>query len=947
MGFFSSFVSDFTDVFSNVAREFKRIVKQVTSIFSPEIPDLSDFTNRGDTNESKGVLINLESNNAPIPVIYGERKVGGIKVFKATSGSDNEFLYIAMVLAEGEVDSIGDIWLDDVLSTDSRYSGFVTITKHLGTDDQAADSTFVAAGIGWTTAHRLRGLAYLAIRLKWDPDAFRGEPKIHAKVKGRKLFDVRDSSTAWSDNAALCLYDYLTNARYGKGLATSQLSTAAFDAAADDCDESVTPFSGGPARSRFRCNAVIDTGKKITDNVRDMLFGMRGMIPWSEGIYSLIIEGTGSSELAITENEIVGGISVTGQNKRDRYNRVIATFTNPNKNWQDDEIAWPDTGSAEESTLLSDDNGFVSEKRIRLRTVTDLYAARDIAKWTTKRSRSALATRFVSTSEAFQLTAGDLVALTHSSPAWTAKLFRLVEADLHWNGEVTMTLLAYDASIYTWEETTEEESPPNTNFPDPFTVQPPSGLTAASGDAELFVPGDGTVVSRMLVTWNAPADAYVTNYELEFKKSSEADFTRAVIPGSSLSHYIFPVEDGVTYDVRIRSINIAQVGSSFVSIQHVVAGKTAAPSPPTTFTVTREADGTRVFEWTHDSVPADVRVGGGYRIKYQLGNSITWASATLFHTGLLIFSPLESNQLAAGQYTFEIRTVDSSSNESATGQILTATLGNPRLSEVLLARFVKALGWPGMKTDCFVNYEGCLEAVGSTGSANTVMMTSDNVVTMISDNVVKIASGPGGGSWNNLPNTWAELVANWNQIVVNEETIVYETLELDLGVDVNFNPLASFEGDGAAVFKMKTGTAADGSVVGSWVDLTEASQKRYFQLQMTVTDTFPIVRSLILLLDGERLLDEFEDIVTGSESASWFESIAAGHFKIENRKEMAAISMASIRALQSVGSGWTWEILSKDTTVTGGSEKAAEFKVYNSSGTLADATIDAELRGPK
>ncbi len=902
-------------IFKKVVREVKRVFRQITDVFTPEIPEPA--VNQG--NESRGILLNLESNNAPIPVIYGERKVGGTRVFKATSGTGNEFLYVVLVLGEGEVDSINDIYIDDIDSTDARYSGFVTINKYTGTDSQTADSMLVAAGIGWTTAHRLRGVAYLACRFKWSPDAFRGEPVLKAMVKGKKVLDTRTSSTAWSDNPALCLYDYLTNARYGKGLAADQLLTSSFNTAADDCEDQVTPYSGGADIDRFTCNAVIDTGRKVTDNVRDLLFGMRGLLPWTEGKYSLLIEGTGSGVLSFGESQIVGGIKVEGTNKRNRFNRAVATFTNPDKNHQDDEVQWPDPGSAEETNLLADDNGFVSKQEIRLRTVTNKYTARDLAKLVVKRSRVAIGASVRLTSEGIEATAGDIISLTHSSPAWSGKLFRIKEMSLHSNGEVSAALVSHDDSVYAWDETSQQAAAPATNFPDPFTVQAPSGLAAASGDAELLIPGDGTVVTRMLVTWNAPSDAFVTNYELEFKISSESDYTRIVLPGSSLSHYIFPVTDGATYDVRLRSKNIAQAGSSFVTLQHVVAGKSAAPSAPNSFTVARQADGTREFEWVHGSVPADVRVGGGYRIKYQTGGSITWSSASLLHTGLLLASPFESNQLAAGQYTFEIRAVDSSGNESATGQTITATLGDPRLREVLVARIERALGWPGSKTDCFVNYEGALESVGAAV----------------------------GGQWDDLPATWADLPDDWTGIVASASPIVYETPEIDLGVDVTFNPLATFDGVGTAVFKMKSGTAADGSVTGSWVDLAQLIGKRYFQLQMTVTGTDVIANALILLLDGEREIDEFEDVATGSAADAWFESIAAGHFKIENTKSLAAISQAQITAIQNVGAGWTWELISKNTTITSGSEVAAEFKIYNSSGTLADATVDVQLRGPK
>ena len=225
-----------------------------------------------------GVLINKESNIEPIPVIYGERRVGGVRVFVSTkdvSGGDkNEFLYIALAMAEGEVESITDIHLDDKPITNSKYSGLYTINVHTGADNQAYDSLLTEANAGWTSSHKLSGIAYLAIKLKWDEDVFSGMPEITAVVKGRKVFVPRDSSTAWSNNPALCIRDYLTNDRYGKGLPASAIDDDAFEDAADDCDATVTFYSGGTTGKIFDCNAVLQTDETLFDNLEKMLISL-------------------------------------------------------------------------------------------------------------------------------------------------------------------------------------------------------------------------------------------------------------------------------------------------------------------------------------------------------------------------------------------------------------------------------------------------------------------------------------------------------------------------------------------------------------------------------------------------------------------------------------------------------------------------------------------------
>ena len=89
--------------------------------------------------------------------------------------------------------------------------------------------------------------------------------------------------------------DYLRNERYGKGIATSEIDLQSFYDASQVCITQVTPFSGASDINIFDTNAVIDTSQKIIDNVRDILRGCRGYLPYVQGKYKLIIETTGSA----------------------------------------------------------------------------------------------------------------------------------------------------------------------------------------------------------------------------------------------------------------------------------------------------------------------------------------------------------------------------------------------------------------------------------------------------------------------------------------------------------------------------------------------------------------------------------------------------------------------------------------------------------------------------
>ena len=571
-----------------------------------------------------GVLVNKESNIEPIPVIYGERRVGGVRVFVSTkdvSGGDkNEYLYIALAMAEGEVESITDIYIDDTPITDSKFTGLYTINVHTGADNQAYDPLLTEANAGWSSDHKLSGIAYLAIKLKWDQDAFGGVPEITAVVKGRKVYDPSSGNTAYSNNPALCIRDYLTNNRYGKGLPASAIDDTAFIAAATDCEQSVTFYANGTTGKIFECNAVLQTDETLFDNIKTMLGGCRGFLPYNQGRYSLIIDKARSSVFAFDKETIIDGITIKGESKEDKFNRVIVKFANPDVDYQPDQAVWPDAGSTEETTFLAEDNGTLLVEDLSLDTVTNYYAARDLARVLLKRSRNALRTQFKATSEALQLSVGDVVTVTHDTPAWVAKPFQVEEITLEYDGTCNVSLLEYDPSIYTYDLSAEQKSYPDTALPNPFSVAPPTGLTTVS---TTVVAEDGTLLPSLRFNWTASADSFVNRYEVQYQRgaatinlgnvadntdtseayglittaasvlldygsvdeqipTNEPEYNSVFV--TTTQYIIKSVTPSSNYNVRIRAVNDLGVRSNWVFISGIAEGDTDAPAVPDSVT---------------------------------------------------------------------------------------------------------------------------------------------------------------------------------------------------------------------------------------------------------------------------------------------------------------------------------------------------------------------------
>jgi len=572
---------------------------------------------------ARGVLLNKESNIEPIPVIYGERRVGGTRVYISTAqgqANQNEYLYICIVWGEGEVESITSLQLDDIPITDSRFTGLYQVQHFLGTDDQTASSLLTQSSSEWTSNHRLRGVAYTALRLTWNEDAFSGIPDVTAIVRGRKVYDPRTETTGWSDNPALCLRDYLLNERFGKGLPLGAIDDAAFAQAATDCDESVTEYTDGTTGKLFTCNYVLQPGDQIFSNVETFLLGMRGFLPYTQGQYSLRIDGSESPDFDFTPNEIIGGIQVRGESKSEKYNRVTVTFPNPDANWQPDVAIWPPAGSTEETEYLAEDGGELLHLEIEFETITSFYQARDLARILLLRSRNALRTQFTSTSEALNLTVGDVCTVTHPTPGWNAKPFQVEEIALNDDGTCQVSLLEYDSTIYTWEVGTQQAQYPDTNLPNPFNVGLVTGLMVTETTA---IANDGTLLPALRVNWTPPVDSFVSKYEIQWNAAEGLEdwgsiteeftenidyelitdsvtetldyglITEAIIDAnpenSSAITYtpqftIIGISPFVNFNIRVRAINDFGVKGGFVSVNGLASGDVTPPSPASNLT---------------------------------------------------------------------------------------------------------------------------------------------------------------------------------------------------------------------------------------------------------------------------------------------------------------------------------------------------------------------------
>lgn len=528
----------------------------------PKIPSLS----ASPSSASRGYSIGGESGAAlDHQVIYGRARVGGVRVYDASTGSDNSFLHRIIAFAGHEIDSYDQIYLnDEVVTIDgsgnvtspSRYNGFVRIKRYLGTTGQGADSQLVSETSSlsdgrWTSQHTLSNIAYLYVRFKYDVDVFpNGVPTVSAVIKGRKVFDPRTSTTAWSDNPALCIRDYLT-AEFGFNQPAGRLDDAAIITAANICDEVVS------SEKRYTCNGNFLTSLSPSQILSDLLTSMGGLLWYSQGKWRMKAAKYIIPTVTLDENDLRSGISLsTRHSRRSNFNTIKGKFKGPESEWQE-----ADYPAITNSVYLTADNNVVNTLDYPLPFTSSSKTAQRIANIALRRNREQLTFSASFGLKAFQVEVGDFVYINNTRFGWSNKPFEVTTwtfgltegLDL----QVQMTLREISSAVFTDESPAIFESN-NTNLPSPFYTEP-IGISM-SGEVRII---NENLTDVIFATITATNPANIERVEVQYKKSADSNWNVAGV-GDVGTYEVVAIDSDTTYDFRARVYNYLGVKGDWV-----------------------------------------------------------------------------------------------------------------------------------------------------------------------------------------------------------------------------------------------------------------------------------------------------------------------------------------------------------------------------------------------
>ena len=508
-------------------------------------------------------------------IIYGKMRVGGARIYDESTGENTQFLHRIIAVAGHEIESFDSIYIDDEIVTldgignvisPARYFDKVYIRTHLGSTDQLADATLVRDSSHWTNQHRLRGIAYIYITFSFDADVFpNGIPEITSVVSGKKVYDPRSGVTAWSDNPALCLRDYLVSG-YGLSEEPANIDDTLVIAAANVADQTNT-IAG---TTRYTCNGAFTTAATPYDMIGSLLTSMDGSMWYAQGKWRMKPAYWTAPVLALTEDDLRSSINVsTRHSRRDNFNVVKGTFRGSESNWQT-----TDYPQVTNPAFLAADNGQESVADVDLPFTDNSIEARRIALIALERNRQQLTVSASFGLRTLEVQVGDNVTLTSARFGWDSKEFEVVSWNFGLVGDydlqTNMVLRETAESVYDEVNDGVVYERDNTTLPSAFDV-PSVGLSISS-DLRLFNERVTSVVSATVTSSSPEGVDYV---EVQYAKELYDDFT--VVGTGQLGVFeILDLIDGEYY-FRARAVNYFGVKGEFVSVDNFFVEPFANP----------------------------------------------------------------------------------------------------------------------------------------------------------------------------------------------------------------------------------------------------------------------------------------------------------------------------------------------------------------------------------
>ena len=244
-------------------------------------------------------------------------------------------------------------------------------------------------------------------------------------------------------------------------------------------------------QKRFECNAVIDTDRSVLENAKDLIANMRGIFTYTNGKYSIKVEGTETSVVTLNEDDMLEvGIELSIDNKESKFNRVECQFYNSSKNFEADTVVVDyEPASPNQADHTYDDGGESLETRAIFPFVTNQRIAYNHAKAILNRSRDQRSLSFVATPKALLAKVGEVITINNTNLGLSSELYRITNMVIQQDLNVRITAVKYQSNIYGYYDPPDDVVDNPGEPVDPYKVVKPTNLAYNQKNSTTGAPG--------------------------------------------------------------------------------------------------------------------------------------------------------------------------------------------------------------------------------------------------------------------------------------------------------------------------------------------------------------------------------------------------------------------------------------------------------------------------
>lgn len=382
-----------------------------------------------------------------------------------------------------------------------------------------------------------------------------------------------NETEVYNNNPVNVLIDYLRNPTYGKGLSNDYFDWDSIQLAAQQCDQ-IVPYTTSTTGKFSVFDGVLETSESLLNNVRSILSSFNGMMPYQAGRYFLKLHHGGNLAdidaapnpppvvQIINEDNLIGGLKIQGESKKGKINQLRVTYTDPDADYQPNDVFWPDSGSSVYSTYLTEDNSIPLDKQVAMPHCTNRERALNIAETLVKTSRNKMVVQFSTTSAVTNVSVGDLVSIQNKNLNFSG-IFRIESMNLNASGDLGFVATEHNPNDYVLDGHAAAAAKPTINLPNPLLVSAPTNLAITQSTA---LSGSGYTADEQLdITWTASTDPFTTEYIVQVKRAADSTFYTIGITNDT--EFLWgPVSSGDQWDVRVASRNELDRRSDYATV---------------------------------------------------------------------------------------------------------------------------------------------------------------------------------------------------------------------------------------------------------------------------------------------------------------------------------------------------------------------------------------------